>query len=702
MMLLVRGDARHLPFADGSVQTCITSPPYWGLRDYGTATWEGGDAACDHIEHRAARRDSPGGYHNSRNDRSGASQPSTQATVMPYRSECGKCGAVRVDAQLGLERTPDEYVQNMVAVFREVWRVLRPDGTCWLNLGDSYASGEIGRNDDDAANLARRAAAFGTGRVKDGRPHERQQRRVQTGLKPKDLVGIPWRVAFALQADGWYLRSDIIWAKCLSGGAVVYARTQKGDLPMTVKDMVRLDPATVQLWDGRAWNQAVSWEASPAKGDGLELELRNGARIGCTPEHRWPTTRGLVAASELKVGDQLASCRLPQPSSLRDPAYLPDDDVGWFVGLYIAEGSQSEGTIQIASHASQDERFRRVAGIARAFDGYAAVHYGSGHAATVNVNAPVLLGVLNAYVSGRTAHDKHLSPRCWKRSDQFLTAVLNGYLSGDGHLREGGRWVLGFCDNDAVACDLRVLAARIGGSLRLRRTQHQCNGSAFPGWRGSFYFNPAQRKRSDYEIVAIRRSRARMFWDISLASEPHTFALDCGVLTHNSNPMPESVTDRCTKSHEYIFLLSKAPTYYFDADAVKEAGTIAAGTLAAKGSVERKAVAGVNARPPEYKVYDGLRNIRSVWNIATQPYPGAHFATMPEKLVERCVLAGSKSGDIVLDPFMGSGTVARVALRLGRRAMGCDLNPAYLKLADDRTRVTYGLPLSDDVDGEVA
>jgi site-specific DNA-methyltransferase (cytosine-N4-specific) len=87
------------------------------------------------------------------------------------------------------------------------------------------------------------------------------------------------------------------------------------------------------------------------------------------------------------------------------------------------------------------------------------------------------------------------------------------------------------------------------------------------------------------------------------------------------------------------------------------------------------------------------RNIRSVWSIATQPYAGAHFATMPEKLVERCVLAGSRPGDLVFDPFVGSGTVARVATSLGRRAVGCDLNPAYLRLAQERTRVTRGLPL---------
>ena len=90
-----------------------------------------------------------------------------------------------------------------------------------------------------------------------------------------------------------------------------------------------------------------------------------------------------------------------------------------------------------------------------------------------------------------------------------------------------------------------------------------------------------------------------------------------------------------------------------------------------------------------------MRNRRSVWTVNTQPFLGAHFATMPEALVEPCILAGSKAGDLILDPFTGSGTVARVALKLGRRAIGCDLNPEYLALAQQRTRVTLGLPLDE-------
>lgn len=274
---------------DGSVQCCITSPPYWGLRDYGH------------------------------------------------------------DDQIGLESTPEQYVNNMVAVFREVWRILADDGVLWLNLGDSYAG-----NSSRASNNGR--AGFGTERegvfAKSG-----------NGLKPKDLVGIPWRVAFALQQDGWYLRQDIIW--------------------------------------------------------------------------------------------------------------------------------------------------------------------------------------------------------------------------------------------------------------------------------------------------------------------------------HKPNPMPESVTDRCTKAHEYVFLLSKSQRYFFDNKAIAEEATTT-------GTGHRF---GGNKYDSENKFYrtkggtytnTGERNKRDVWTIPTKPFKGAHFAVMPEALVIPCLLAGSKIGDLIFDPFTGSGTVGAVAMQHQRNFVGTELNPEFAAIAEQR------------------
>jgi len=284
--------------ADATVQTCVTSPPYYGLRDYGAA------------------------------------------------------------GQIGLESTPESYVSRLVEVFREVKRVLKPDGTLWLNLGDSYANdtkwgGSTGGKHSGALH---------------GHPVGRARR--STGLKPKDLIGIPWRVAFALQADGWYLRQDIIWAK--------------------------------------------------------------------------------------------------------------------------------------------------------------------------------------------------------------------------------------------------------------------------------------------------------------------------------PNPMPESVRDRCTKAHEYVFLLAKSQRYFYDAGAIAEYAASFGRQHTARGESPRITEgrklgvyhAGVSDLSRNYE--RARRNRRSVWTIAPKPYSGAHFAVMPEDLVTPCILAGSRPGDLVLDPFAGSGTVAVVARRLSRSFVGMELSADYCALAERR------------------
>lgn len=198
----------------GCVQTCITSPPYWGLRDYGTAIWEGGDDTCDHVEKKKIGLSS--GLRNDGRKHKGLyeGEKATEIT-MQYNGECGKCGAKRIDAQLGAEKTPEAYVENMVAVFREVRRILRDDGTVWLNLGDSYWSNTLSRKDPVESMWGKRPASD----LSDGRdniPTVNKRGGLGTtpnGIKPKDLMGMPWRVAFALQADGWYLRQDIIWHK---------------------------------------------------------------------------------------------------------------------------------------------------------------------------------------------------------------------------------------------------------------------------------------------------------------------------------------------------------------------------------------------------------------------------------------------------------------------------------------------------------
>lgn len=336
-----RAILRSLP--SESVQCCVTSPPYWGLRDYGHAD------------------------------------------------------------QIGQEATPELFVQTMVEVFREVRRVLKDDGTCWLNLGDSYAAGKSGRTDDGTDSQTSTLGPNRCGLPNNSGAGNVIARKAPQGYKPKDLVGIPWMTALALRADGWYLRQDIIWAK--------------------------------------------------------------------------------------------------------------------------------------------------------------------------------------------------------------------------------------------------------------------------------------------------------------------------------PNPMPESVTDRCTKSHEYIFLLSKSERYLWNREAMQErADKGAAGSEFHTGKTGEHQLGRASAKPrtsgnkshkyvtaydssetEEHRTKAGLmkvadvpwesRNKRSVWSVATQPYKEAHFATYPPDLIKPCILAGTKPGDVVLDPFGGSGTTGQVALELGRKATLIELNPDYAKIINQRTAITPGLAL---------
>lgn len=153
-------------------------------------------------------------------------------------------------------------------------------------------------------------------------------------------------------------------------------------------------------------------------------------------------------------------------------------------------------------------------------------------------------------------------------------------------------------------------------------------------------------------------------WRVAFALQADGWYLRQDIIWHKPNPMPESVRDRCTKAHEYLFLLAKSERYHFDADAIEE-------QAASKGG-------------------GGMRNKRDVWTVPTRPFKGAHFATFPPALIEPCILAGSRPGDVVLDPFGGAGTTALVALQHGRDSVYIELNPEYAVLARDRLTTALG------------
>lgn len=173
-------------------------------------------------------------------------------------------------------------------------------------------------------------------------------------------------------------------------------------------------------------------------------------------------------------------------------------------------------------------------------------------------------------------------------------------------------------------------------------------------------------------------------WMLAFALRADGWYLRQDIIWHKPNPMPESVTDRCTKAHEYIFLMSKSQKYYYDHESIKDPVKQDWGTRDRSDGKYHNEGTGLQPHSGLEKSYE-MANKRSVWTVTTKPYAGAHFAVFPQELIEPCIMAGAPMGGIVLDPFMGSGTTAQVAQHLGRQYIGCELNPAYMELQNIRT-----------------
>jgi DNA modification methylase len=200
---------------------------------------------------------------------------------------------------------------------------------------------------------------------------------------------------------------------------------------------------------------------------------------------------------------------------------------------------------------------------------------------------------------------------------------------------------------------------------------------------GTLWLNLGDSYGKEKQLIGIP-------WRVALALQADGWYLRQDIIWSKPNPMPESVTDRCTKAHEYIFLLSKKPKYFYDAEAMKEDAVkiydpIKNGSVGSNKLKDGNQQSGTGTGKGE-----GTRNKRSVWEVATKPYSGAHFATFPPDLIKPCIMAGCPTGGTVLDPFGGSGTTGMVALELGRSAELIELNPDYVDIINERTHVTPG------------
>ena len=448
-------------------------------------------------------------------------------------------------AEIGLEQTPEQYVANMVAVFRRVWDALADDGTLWLNIGDSYArTGGTDRNVSASAKV-------GSTRNTMEQMSDRTSKASALGLKHKDLIGIPWMLAFALRQP-WY------------SGRIT-------------KEIDRM------------------WLAAMIDGE------------GCMFIHKRKAGGDTGAKFTKADGTEVSYTR-------------KNDTYG--AGLEVAN-----------THLGIVERCQQITG----------------------------LGSIS-----RQDKDRRLPLYRWHLRGNEARQIV----------REVYPYLIGKRQQARILCGCPTNGEQAEAAHRALMLLH--NG----GLTDVDFKEPEGMHQPGYYL------RQDVIW-----SKP--------------NPMPESVRDRCTKAHEYVFLLSKSERYFFNNDAIREpwegeaAKAVAIGTKkvgqrginasARRGLAEGQATQFQKQGHSGYFGADGKcllnplgKNKRSVWTVATRPYKGAHFATFPPALIEPCILAGSRPGDLVLDPFMGSGTTAQVALQHGRRAIGCELNPAYIDLIHQR------------------
>lgn len=262
--------------------------------------------------------------------------------------------------------------------------------------------------------------------------------------------------------------------------------------------------------------------------------------------------------------------------------------------------------------------------------------------------------------------------------DEFVAALVEVFREARRVLRDDGTLWLNLGDSYA-------------GSWGARGRGADTN-AARPDLEGKY--GTAAPNRFGYEPWGVKpKDLIGIPWRVAFALQADGWYLRQDIIWHKPNPMPESVRDRCTKAHEYIFLLAKSERYYFDAEAMKEPAVgLPSGNTMRKSRPTQQAIQRGDQKGSVPWVGGETRNKRSVWSVTTKPFKGAHFATFPPDLIGPCVLAGCPAGGTVLDPFFGAGTTGLVARDNGRRCIGIELNPEYVAIARERLGLVSDLP----------
>jgi DNA modification methylase len=664
---IIQGDVievlRTLP--DQFVHCCITSPPYWGLRDYGTGTWEGGDPACDHKIRYDSRADRPlGKLH-------GGHETIDAATAI-IRDQCPKCGARRVDKQIGLERTVDEYVAKMVDVFREVRRVLRPDGTLWLNLGDSYCStikGSGGHSEKQDSNAGSRFAP--------------RHLELTSGLKPKDLAGVPWRTALALQADGWWLRCDVVWEKSNSLPHSVRDRPTRSheyvfllaknrhyyyDADAIKEDCVKTGtPGHLQGGAGeragtREGLRGRTWD--PAEG-------RNRRSVWTIPTYATPeahfacvddqtealTTSGWKRHSELTDGDVIAAFNgrslLWRPALFSRFPYSGD-----VISVETRDLSMALTPNHRIVYRRRHPRPKRDWSIIRAED----------LRMTHEVPTAATLGEFG------------------KMFVNLALAELCGWAVSDGHYaRHGGRVIIyqsegrGTCER----LDRLFQILGISPSLYKRQRAHLPERTyGFNGFAADFIRSTFVAKGGNYSVLRQwPRSALAALWLGMVGGD--------GSIRSDGRVTFEKTEEVCGFFQALSAVLGKTCRVSW------RHGKAWSAFVSHKNSVGMRNSHGSMVRKAHYEGTVWCPSVEGgMWLARRKGKPFITGNTFPVDLPELCIRAGSPEDGVVLDPFSGAATTGLACLKTNRRYLGIELNPEYIDMAFARARKYYPLLLA--------
>lgn len=536
-----------------------------------------------------------------------------------------------------------------------------------------------------------------------------------------------FRVGKILQDLGYWILNDIVWIKCLTGDTELYALINGHPIVSTLKDLVRIDLSknNIQLpsYDDKGcftWVDLLQWQVNP-KSNGLRIELEDGAWVECTPQHQFPVAKnGLtltLQADELKAGDELL-----QLSHFKIPRIITsagiDQAVGEFVGWYLAEGSMlAEGKgIQLSlSREEQAEAENLIQLIEEKFGITGRMHIYNNSLMLV-FPGHFMVELIKRFVRGDGAKNKRLAREAFYHGEAFLKGILEGYLKGDGHHDEKNqRWRLGLTRNKGLVTDLGVICKILGYRLRFQDGFVPYKDAKTGIIRGEIRLNedglfdyvtldtlglPTRRfftNQQAYSVSQIRQryklitrknpvgtmtelgqqvlngdlrpvkikaiipANQKVYYDLAVNGN-HLFALANGLLTHNSNPMPNFRGVRFTNAHETLIWAQRerGVRYTFNHQAMKalneDLQMRSDWFLPICTGKERLRVNGLKAHPTQ----------------------------KPESLLYRVLLATTNPGEVVLDPFFGTGTTGALAKRLHRHYIGIERNPRYVTLARQR------------------